>query len=353
MPPRTRAAREAEEKKKQLQNVPQNIARSPQSVNRFEKEGESPQISTRGQVDIKAARAEASGAPPPVKTQGQEVLTGEQRAIQQGIVQAGIQQQIQGQLAQQSVRPEQSEVLERARPEAEQFLATEQLPISPTPLVQPFSTEEGQAQFQEARKRELQSGFIGRAIKALDASDRAVIRETSDDDLLAAQKIAVIKLKNTLARETLKLAGNAILSFKASGETVGDVPVVGDLITGITGDRKEVVTTVKSSLEARNQMSADIARDVLEGRLNPNDGFRAIDAIEMEVDRVEALMQREAVLSPAVRRSGELEDLQTDILELRQEIFRSRDFISQGVVTGDFDPDAAIFRIKELREQRT
>jgi len=237
-------------------------------------------------------------------------------------------------------------ITEPAKPEAEIFLREEAMPTEPRELVEPAFTREGLTQIALAgeaqRKTKRYEDFINK-----EAQTR--INKLSGNDPFTKLKITELKLKRDLAGEILKTIDGSLIVIRAGAEIVGDVPFVGDLITGIVGNRKEVVDNVKSSLEAKNEMATSISSDVRDGNLHPADGFKALDTLEKQANEAESIIQEEAILSPAVRRSGDLEDIQTDILELRQEIFRARNEIALATVTGEFDPDRGIFRLEELK----
>ena len=125
------------------------------------------------------------------------------------------------------------------------------------------------------------------------------------------------------------------------------VPFVGDIITGITGDRGEIVQNVQSSLEARNQMATKIGTLVKEGSMDAEDGFKALKKMEAELNADVTILKREAILSPAVRRSGEIIDIQVDLLELEQEIFDAKIQVAGGAIQ-ETDPSIINTRLKEI-----
>jgi hypothetical protein len=141
--------------------------------------------------------------------------------------------------------------------------------------------------------------------------------------------------------------GAGILSSKTVGEVASGVPFVGDIITGITGDRGEIVQNVQSSLEARNQMATKIGTLVKEGSMDAEDGFKALKKMEAELNADVTILKREAILSPAVRRSGEIIDIQVDLLELEQEIFDAKIQVAGGAIQ-ETDPSIINTRLKEI-----
>lgn len=221
----------------------------------------------------------------------------------------------------------------------EQAGVLKELPTEPNQLVEPISTPEGRQQFLDAQREE---SF---AAKLEDKLEGRISKETKD---FGGLQLQAIRARNQVAVKALAAAEGPILLGRLVGDIAGDIPFVGGLISGILGDRKEIVREVKSSLEAKNQMSADAARDVTDGTLSVQDGFKVLDAIERQTDEAESLIQQEAILSPAVRRSNELIDIQTDILELRQEIQRGRRDIA-GSVISETNPAVVALRLEELR----
>lgn len=221
-------------------------------------------------------------------------------------------------------------------------------PTQPNQLV--ISKQEDPEAYKRQVELALQSDpLLMRGITKLDAKNREIA-----EDLAAAGNINQAayytnqKLINRLSRATLKTAREAILQIRRASEITSDVPVVGDLISGILGDRPEIVQNFQSSLETKNQMATSIASDVKAGIMSTEDGFKALAALEEQTNNAEARIQQEAILSPAVRRSGELEDIQTDILELRQEIYRAKQEVA-GAVIGEPDLTRLQLRLDEMR----
>lgn len=141
--------------------------------------------------------------------------------------------------------------------------------------------------------------------------------------------------------------GTSIFAAKGVGEIFGDVAIVGDIITGITGDRGEIVQNIQSSLETRKEMSARIGILVREGSMDSTEGFRALATMEQEMEADISILKREAILSPAVRRSGEIIDIQVDLLELSQEIFDAKRVVAGGALQ-ETDPFILSQRLDEL-----
>ena len=102
-------------------------------------------------------------------------------------------------------------------------------------------------------------------------------------------------------------------------------------------------------LEAKKSMASDILADVREGTITAEDGWRAFQSLEKQTNEDEATIQQNLILNPQARQNpGKISDLQTDILELRQEIFRSKETLSQMVVTGEINPEGMVYRLEQL-----
>lgn len=156
-----------------------------------------------------------------------------------------------------------------------------------------------------------------------------------------------IGFKQQIVNGIQDTVGAGIFSVKTAGDVFGDVAIVGDIITGITGDRGEIVQNIQSSLEARNQMAAKIGTLVKEGSMDSTEGFRALARMEQEMEADISILKREAILSPAVRRSGEIIDIQVDLLELSQEIFDAKRVVAGGALQ-ETDPFILSERLDEL-----
>ena len=212
---------------------------------------------------------------------------------------------------------------EEQAPVLEEAGVFEDRPTEQTDLTTPIITQEGFREFEVAAGTELVQQRI-----------------VKFGGITGAQQEILNGIQDTV--------GTSLLGVKGLGEIVGDVPVVGDLITGITGDRGEVVQNVQSSLEARNQMATQIGTLVAEGSMDPAVGFKSLAVMEQNLEADLTLLKREAILSPAVRRSGEIIDIQVDLLELEQEIFDAKQRVAGGALE-ETDPARILQRIEELK----
>lgn len=108
------------------------------------------------------------------------------------------------------------------------------------------------------------------------------------------------------------------------------------------------IQNIQSSLETKNQIVADTARDVQDGTITAMDGFKIVEATENRVNQAEEEIRIRLIKNPAARFSQEALDIQEDIYELRLEIARARRDISLAVV-GEQDPEKLTIRLKELK----
>jgi len=249
-----------------------------------------------------------------------ELIAKKQEATRVGLKGAGetLTPQIVGQLEQRT------EAQEAQAPVLREAGVFEDRPTETTDLIKPITTEEGARQFAEQAGTEL--------------VEQRIIQFGGTTGV---KKKIVDSIQDTV--------GTAIFGAKGIGEVFGDVAIVGEIITGITGDRGEVVQNIQSSLEARNQMAAKIGTLVKEGSMDSSEGFRALNIMEQELHADLTILKREAILSPAVRRSGEIIDIQVDLLELEQEIFDSKIQVAGGALQ-ETNPSILLQRLDELEE---
>lgn len=155
------------------------------------------------------------------------------------------------------------------------------------------------------------------------------------------------RLQVQVAVKFAEIADRALIAGRAGLELGTDIPFVGDIIGGIVGNRREKVNNLKSSLDKRKEMASQLSSDVKEGNVDPQTAFRTLNSLEQQLNEAESLIQQEAILSPSVRRSGILEDIQVTMLQQRQAIARARVDVAS-VAMGEPDMAKISNRLQEL-----
>lgn len=208
------------------------------------------------------------------------------------------------------------------------------------------TTAEGFAQIQQQQEKLLQTN---RFKIALDRKTNNYIDTIAAEDPNRAFLVAQAKAQNAIGTFALDASLKALTLVRGVAETGADVPFIGDIITGILGDNKEVVNNFKSSLDKRKEIAGTTAQDVVNGYMSAEDGFNSLNELERQLDFAENEIRQRAILSPAVRRSGSLEDIQVTMLQQRQAIFRARQVIA-GSVLQEPNPDALALRLQEIKD---
>jgi len=144
-------------------------------------------------------------------------------------------------------------------------------------------------------------------------------------------------------------AGRRIALVNAAKEIPGSVPFVGGAVQTLTRDPQKDVNEIKGSFEARNQLVANVAVDVLQEDMLAADGFRALNEHEKRVNEYLEEIRTQVILSPSLRTS-ELEDLEVDALELLEEIQGARGDIFEVSVGTNPDPERIAMKIERYKK---
>jgi hypothetical protein len=227
-----------------------------------------------------------------------------------------------------------------------------EMPTDITPLVEPISSPEGLAQLEEARATEEGAMVVNPEANLLKLGTATLNQAMKGfTGISPGAEIPAHVLtgdgKNLLGNSVVDLSRMLIVA-QAGGEVFSGNQLL-DVIPNILGDRPEKVQNFQSALEAMNQMSTAISTDYINGNISQENAYLAIKTQEDRANKLEALIQREAILSPAVRRSGELADIQGDILELRQEIWRARATILSTFIDKEPDDFMLATRLEEIK----
>lgn len=271
---------------------------------------------------------------------------GKQEATQAAIT--GTEPEIQPKTTQTTVAEKQQQAKEigiQQRNTLEETGIVKGFPTEQKQLVSPIGTQQGVIEVFDAAQNER---VTKRLQRFLDTKQRNLVESFGDEmDVQEKIQLTIIKGLDKVARFTLDVIDNTALVARTAADVTSKVPFIGDIIVS---QREEKVQNLQSSLEAKNQMATAIASDVASGTMRQADAFKALDAIERQTNEAEAAIQQQVILSPTLRTSEALEDVQTDILELRQEIFRARtEVFGAGLV--EPDPAAIALRIEELKKQ--
>ena len=328
--PLTREEKKAKDKKaREERNEKRRLSREADIESRRQSRSESAKLSERDRLELSQARGRRAG----MSEEELPILKGGELTTQQDV---------------------EAEAL-RLNEERKQRLIGEtigEMPTDITPLVEPISSPEGLAQLEEARATE--EG-------AMVVNPKATLLKLGTATLNQAMKgftgispgaeipahVLTGDAKNLLGNSVVDLSKMLIVA-QAGGEVFSGNQLL-DVIPNILGDRPEKVQNFQSELEAMNQMSTAIATDYIGSKISQENAYLAIKAQEDRANRIEALIQREAILSPAVRRSGELGDIQGDILELRQEIWRARATILSTFIDKEPDDFMLATRLEEIK----
>jgi hypothetical protein len=217
-------------------------------------------------------------------------------------------------------RAAQAEEQQRQQQEAQYFGergALEPIPTEQTELVKPFK-EGGFAEIEAQAESET---LFPKLNARIDKKERESLNKLPPD---ARFRRASVLSSQNIKRDLLDIVDRSVILARATTEIVGDVPIIGDVVKGVFGSRSEKISNLKSSLDKRKELASSIAQDVKAGYIDQETGLDAIDNLEQQLNEAEQLIKEQVILSPAVRRSGKLEDIQVTMLQQRQAIQRAR-----------------------------
>lgn len=219
---------------------------------------------------------------------------------------------------------------------AEQSGAINETPVEQQQLVEPITTLEGQIQ---ATKEFYREGEIQKSI-----NERLKGKITPELEAAGGINLAVRRGMYTIGKFGNDTINNAIKSAAITFDTIGGkLPFISDILSTKRIDK------IKSSLQNKNQIISSTVSDYEEGFITFNEAVRRINILENDTNTAEEIIQQRAILSPSIRSSGELLDVQTDFQELRIEIGRARTAIFNTAVKQPTPEDVA-FRLENLRK---
>lgn len=240
-------------------------------------------------------------------------------------------------------------IQEEQKGEATKFLEERgletELPVEQKDLVQG-----GLAEIEREVADTWDNSLLAKSINWLDKKSIDRVRALYESgDRGAATQLAIEQGKMKNRNRLLNTVASTSTVLRASNQVFPLPFGIGDTLDSLLGDSEEIVNNIQSSLQARKEMATAIARDVQTGSLTAEEGLNALELMEKELNEAEARIQQEAILSPAIRRSGQLVDIQVDMLEQRQAFFRARRAIASVAVGNPIlaNDEAELLRIEE------
>lgn len=234
--------------------------------------------------------------------------------------------------------------------EARRFLSEEKRPTDQTQLggTAPFLSAEGQAEIKAATRA---ASPFKRIREFLEARTKGGF-DTTEPQTPEEAQIAVQAGLAQIGVDTIKIIETGLVGIQGIGETFREVEFVGSIIGDILGDRVEKVNNYKASLDKRKEMANDVSQNYNDGYIDLATAIASLDSLEKQLSHEEDLIQQQAILSPEVRRSGVLEDIQTTMLQQRQDLFDARNRVFTQSVTGNIDAEGIAFRLERLERFR-
>lgn len=180
------------------------------------------------------------------------------------------------------------------------------LPTQEKTIIEPFFSKEGQQQFYEGLQNKAGTQNNPTIAEALQSKDKG----------------DVLKAAYGLNKE---LFYGVITGLEMGVEYVGgNLPFgIGQMVDSALGDNKKIVGNIKSSISQMSPQINNVITAVKAGypaELAKED----LKAIEQNINQAERNIQQEAITSIAIRSSGDIIDIQAQLLKVRQDIFLAK-----------------------------
>lgn len=173
-----------------------------------------------------------------------------------------------------------------------------------------------------------QFGVTANLRKKIDAKTKAKIDAINFSDATGEEKIKNIifqKTKRGIYTDLLEVVDrSAILLSELSSKLPAGL---GDFASVILGNNKEQLNNIKSSLDKRKEISSQIAANVENGIITPEEGLEALRIHEERLSQDAQAAQYAIITSPSIRTSSVVTDLETTLLQQLQSNFQARNRI--------------------------